>query len=148
MVFLSAIKGCGRHNLGNNWLAETRLPTFAGSAGRALLLGTVEENGRAILRAEIRTLAVGRGGIVHLPEMVEQLVIGNFAGIEGDLDGFGVAGAVGTHILVGGIGQTAAGIAHRRIRNSRQGTEGSLYSPETTGGESGVFHDEFSSNRF
>jgi len=50
----------------------------------------------AVLGAVVGTLAVQLGGVVELEELFEKLLVGDLRGIVVDLDGFGVAGAIGT----------------------------------------------------
>ena len=71
-------------------------------AGLRLLLRRVEEDGRAVLRAPVRALAVEGGGIVQGEEGVEQLLVADLGGVEFQLDHFGVAGLVGADVPVGG----------------------------------------------
>ena len=61
-------------------------------AGDLFLLGIVVENDGTVLRAFVRSLAVGRRGVVGGPKGVEQFGVRNFVGIKGDEDGFGMAG--------------------------------------------------------
>ena len=61
------------------------------SHGLRLLVGTVKENGGAVLRTPIGTLAIYLRGIVILPEYFEQIGIMDLRRIEFDLDGLRVA---------------------------------------------------------
>src|SRR5882724_1643205 len=97
----------------------------------------MEENRGAILRAEVWPLAIDLGGIVNLPEGVEQLVVADFGRVEGDLHNFGVAGFVGAHVFVSWIGSVAAGIAYGGVDHAGDFLEGSFDAPEASGPESG-----------
>src|SRR5690349_3090135 len=72
VIFLGAIEGGCGNNLGHDRLAEALLPALAGSARRFLLFRTVKENGGTVLGAEVRPLPVRSGGVVHLPEVIQQ----------------------------------------------------------------------------
>ena len=72
-----------------------RLPPLLGHLLRhdirlCLLLGRVREDGAAVLCARVHALAVGRGGVVHLVEELEEGGVGEGGGVEGHLEGFGV----------------------------------------------------------
>src|ERR1700676_1266960 len=70
------------------------------------------ENGRAVLRAVIRALAIELSGIVPDGKKDhENLAVGNLGWIEDDFHGFGVAGFAGADISVMGGLCRAAGIA-------------------------------------
>ena len=77
----------------------------------SFLLGRMEEDGGAVLLAEIRALAVHLSRIVHLPENVEQLLVADFGWIERDLDHLRMAGCVGANVPIRGILRVPAGIA-------------------------------------
>lgn len=55
-----------------------------------LLLFIMEEDGATILGSYIWALPVGSCGIVHLVEELDELTVGNFLGIEDDLECFGI----------------------------------------------------------
>src|SRR6516225_956326 len=85
VVLLGAIEGASRFNLGR--YRTTQSPTsLEGGLGlfrRGLLLRRVEEYRRAILRADVRALAVYLGWIVQFPEGVQQLLVTHLRGVEG-----------------------------------------------------------------
>src|SRR5579864_7426631 len=85
VVFLGAIEGGSGNNFSDDGLPETCLPALPGCARGLLLFRTVKENGRTVLRAGVRPLPVRSGGVVHLPEVIQQFLVGNFGRIEGDL---------------------------------------------------------------
>src|SRR5205823_4942237 len=76
------------------------------------LLGIMEEDNRAVLGPDIRPLAVELGGIVVVPENVQQLFIGNLLGVVFHFHHFGVARSVRANILVGGIVHQSPLISH------------------------------------
>src|SRR5258707_1760937 len=63
-----------------------------GSARRLFLRGRMVENRRAVLRSDIRALAVQCRWVVVLPEDIEELLVAHLGGIELDLANLGVAG--------------------------------------------------------
>src|SRR5581483_5335765 len=115
VVVLSGIEGSRWHDLSDDWPSELRLPAFFRSTGSRFLLRRMKEHGRAILCSVIGTLPVQRSGIVKAPELIQKLIIGNFGRIKSDLNGLGVASAVGAHVAVGWVGERAAGVADARI---------------------------------
>ena len=62
----------------------------------------VEDDG-TILRAGVVALAVQRGGIVRLPECLDDFLVGGFCGIEFDLDDLCVASVAPADVFVGGV---------------------------------------------
>src|SRR5258708_1596124 len=94
MIILGAPEGGGGLDLG----PVGRLP-FAGGLDRrfplpgdALLFRAVGEDRRAVLGADIRSLAIALGGVVHPEEQIDQIAIGDLGGVEGDLDDLGMVG--------------------------------------------------------
>src|SRR5580693_9879159 len=92
VIVLGAVERPGGGDLGHHRLAmaaggfELRL-----RRARGLLLGGIEEEDRgAVLGPPVRTLAVELGGVVVVPEGLEQLIVGDPGGIEPNLDGLGM----------------------------------------------------------
>ena len=85
---------------------------------------------RAVLGADVVALAHALGGVVALPEHLEQLVDGDDLGIEHDQHGLGVAGAARAGLLVGGVGRDATGVAHGGDPHAGDRPEGPLGPPE------------------
>ncbi len=71
--------------------------------GQFPLLIVMVENYRAVLRADVVSLAIERGRVVCFPENLEQFRIGDLRRIVGDLDHFGVAGLARGNLLVGWV---------------------------------------------
>src|ERR1700674_2460635 len=92
----------------------------------------MEEDCGAVLRAEIRALAVYLRGIVHLPEGVEQLFVAHLRRVEGDLHDFGVAGFVGADIFVRGIWGVSAAVPHRGVDHSGDAAKLRFDPPKTS----------------
>src|SRR5690606_18605688 len=97
VVLLRLPEGGGGDDLGDDGRAEAAgalVPLLGGPGGR-LLLGRMEEDGRTILRAHVRPLAVRRGRIVAAPEHAQQLLVADALRIVGHLHRLGVPGGVG-----------------------------------------------------
>src|SRR5690606_11926689 len=79
VIVLGVIKGRGVADLGGDLtIASLAQRLFVGLLGRARglgLLGRVGVDGRAILRADVVALAHALGGIVALPEHLEQILV-------------------------------------------------------------------------
>ena len=106
MVFLCPPEGLGRLDLGDDALGfvpalDRKLLNLGASLG--LLLRRVEEDGRAILRAPVRALAVEGSGVVECKKRVQELLKADLRGVEIYLDDLGVAGLVGANVLVAGL---------------------------------------------
>src|SRR5207244_433591 len=100
VVVLGPPERRGRRDLGDDRSAEATRPLelVERSAGGVLLLGVVDEDGRAVLVADVGPLAVELGGIVTGPEDVEQLLVGDPLGVVVDLERLGVARLVRAHV--------------------------------------------------
>src|ERR1039458_2471618 len=107
-----------------------------GERRRALVV-SVEEDRRAILAADVPTLAVACRGVVGRPERREQVVVGDPGRVVLDLDRFGVTRAPAADLLVGWVVGVGAPAPHGCTRDAGQGPEGGLHSPEASGGEGG-----------
>src|ERR1035438_1639973 len=116
VVFLGAPESLRRLDLGHNALRhEASLCGKLLNLGERLrlLLGRVEEDGRAVLRAPVGPLTVQGGWVVERKERVQQLLVAPQLGIEVEFDYFGVPGLVRANVLVTGPLRLAALIAHR-----------------------------------
>src|SRR5579884_1391600 len=100
----------------------------------------MEEDHAAVLRAVVRPLPVELRGIVYLEELREQLLVSNFCGIKFDVHDLGMAGAVGTHVLVGGVLKRSAHVADAGCNHAGQFGKRRFYTPETTCAKSSLFH--------
>src|SRR6266850_2239801 len=108
VILLSTVELRSRSDLRHDGLGKHRLRLFLRRDRRLLLLRRMEEDRRTILRADVRSLAVKRRGIMHLPECVEQFVVVDARRVERYLHHFGVAGGVSTNVLIGWVLQLAA----------------------------------------
>src|ERR1700759_5633676 len=79
VVFLGPVERGGGGDLGHDGSTEAAvcLEFLLGCRRRLLLFLVVIEDGRAVLSADVRALAVEGGGVVDLPEDVEELVVGD-----------------------------------------------------------------------
>src|SRR5215472_12949592 len=93
VIFFGAVELACWGNLRRNRPAElaARLQRRTRLLCDSLLLRRMKENRRAVLRPEVRTLAVHLRRIVRLPEHLEQLLVTYFGGIERDLHHFSVS---------------------------------------------------------
>src|SRR5829696_7767030 len=123
----------GRGDLGDDLAGPQpgRLDVGDGVLGNPALLLIEVEDRRAVARAEVVALAVGRRRVVDLEEELEQLTVGGHLGVEDDLDRLGV-GAV---VAVGGVGDVAAGVAHPGREDPWALSDQVLHSPETPSGQ-------------
>jgi hypothetical protein len=85
-------------NLRNNLpLPPLLIRQFRNLPRYLLLLGIMVEDAGAVLRADVWTLAVRSGGVVHFVEEFEELAVGYLRGVVDDLKGFGVYLNVSTY---------------------------------------------------
>src|SRR4051794_20260137 len=104
-------------------------------AGFALLVLVLWENRRAVLRPDVIPLTVELRRVVRREKDVEQIVVAELVGIEGDADRLGVTGVAAAHLLVGRIGDAATGIAALDLGDSDHVEEHGFGAPETSTGE-------------
>src|SRR5215211_8125012 len=125
----------GGGDLGDYPPLPLALARVARGHGRLLLRLIVYEHSGAVLAADVPALAVASGGIVALPERVEQLLVGDRVRVILHLDGLGMASAAAADPLVRRILDLAARVTHGRTGHARQCAESGLDSPETSGGK-------------
>ena len=77
---------------------------------------------------------------MNFEENPQERLIGDLRGIEVELYDLGMAGAIGAHVFVSGIGKRAAHVTDRRVRHTLYLTEGALHSPKTSRSECGFGH--------
>src|SRR3989442_11052432 len=137
VVLLGAVEGRRRRDLGDDRPAEAprRLAARLRGARRRLLRGGVEEDRRAVLRADVGALAVQLGRVVVLPEHVEQLLVGDARRVVLHLHGPGVAGAPGEDDVAGRVRGGPARTAAGGRGDAVQMPEPFLHSPEATAAE-------------
>src|SRR3990170_3980933 len=83
VVLLGAVELGGGGDLGDDRAAvpAAALEGFLRGTRGGLLLRRVKEDGRPVLRADVGTLAIHRGGVVAFPERLQQRVVGHLGGI-------------------------------------------------------------------
>ncbi len=141
VVLLRRVEGGQRGDLGDDGVLPQPLLGQGGDglARDTLLLGRVEEDGGAVLGADVGALAVEGGGIVDREEDLKDVFEGDAGGIEGELDDLGVARGAGADGLVGGMGIVAAGVAGDDVRDASELIEDAFEAPEAAASEGGGF---------
>ena len=89
------------------------------------------------MRAGVVALSHALRRVVVLPERLEQLLVTHHLRIEHDQDHLGVSREAGAHLLVGGVGREAAGVAGGGAPHARHLPEHALGSPEASHPEDG-----------
>src|SRR5882672_2752078 len=138
VIFFRAIKGACRRDFRCDGPLElsARLQRRARFLGNRFLLRRMSENRRAVLRAEVRSLAVHLRRVVRFPENIEQLFVTHLCGIERHLHYFRVSGFVGAYIFVSRVRRLSAAIPHSRVNHSGNLLERRLDAPEAARSES------------
>src|SRR5258707_13476931 len=91
----------------------------------------MKKNRAAVLRAEVRSLAIHLSGVVSLPECIQQLFVTQYCRVEGHLHYFRVPGFIGANIFVRGVGHLPAAVAYGGIDHSRHAFERGFDAPKT-----------------
>ena len=107
-------------------------------SGFSLLFMMIENRG-SILGPYICALAIQRRGVMDAEEHFQDRTEGEKAGIECDLNNFGVTGCPGADIQVGRIGDGSTSVPHFDIFNARQFIEDGVQAPEASAAECGDF---------
>src|SRR6266849_5988065 len=105
----------------------------------------MKEYGRAVLCAEVRTLAVYLRWVVSLPENVEQLFVTHFCRIERHLHHFRMPCFIRAYVFVSRIRHLPAAVACCGINHSRHPLKRRLHAPETPCSESRYLCHEYHS---
>mmetsp|Transcript_48593 Transcript_48593/g.156941 ORF Transcript_48593/g.156941 Transcript_48593/m.156941 type:complete len:336 (+) Transcript_48593:256-1263(+) len=129
---LPTVRGLGRLELG--------LILVAGGLGKLLLGFGVVVDARPVLGAPVASLLVLRGGVVFLPEHLQQVSIRDHLGVVHDADDLVVAGHAGAYVLVGGVVALAARVAHLRGVDSLLRHIQVLGAPKAAHAEHGFLH--------
>src|SRR3989442_891536 len=90
----------------------------------------MEENRRAVLRAEVRPLAIHLRGVMHLPKHIEQLFVIHFCRIKSHLYHFRVPGFVRAYVFVSRIQHLPAAVAHGGINYAGHALKRRFHAPE------------------
>ena len=139
VVRLGLVEFFQRHDLRDDRRLEVRLRLQLGFLGGQLLRLAAVKNDRAVLRAAVRALAVQRGGIVGVPEIAQQFLVGNFLRVKLDLDDLGVAGVAAANLMVGRIFGVPAGVAAGDGEDAGQPLKDRFRTPEAAATHRGKF---------
>src|SRR5207253_4535558 len=135
-VLLVILFGAIERVCGSNLRRDGPLELSAGFERRPRLFGCrflhrrMEEDCRAVLRAEVWSLAVHLRRLVRVPEDVEQMFVTYFRGIKRYLHDFRMSRFIRADILVGRIGRLAATVPHCGINHSWHALKSRLHAPE------------------
>src|SRR5947209_16271343 len=142
VIFLGAIERGRGGDFGDDGPAKASggLGLFFGFARDGFLFGRMEENRRAILRAEIGPLAVELRGVVDLPESFQKLFVTQLFRVKRHLHDFGVTGPVGAHVLVRGVCGVPTRVAHNSVCHAGHLPKRRLNSPKTSRAKCSDFH--------
>jgi hypothetical protein len=94
------------------------------------------KNHASVLRTNIVSLPVERGGIVRLPENGEQFIESNLFWVVKYLDHFSMAGLFITNLFVRGINNMSSTVTGSNFQNTLQLLEDRFCTPETTRSQS------------
>lgn len=142
MIFLGPPEGRRRFDCRDDRAPEATgfLQIFLLCLRCAFLFRGVEEDRGAVLRSDIRSLPVQRRGVVVGKKYVQKCVIGNPCRVEAHLDDFGVSGAIRADLLIGRVGNAAAGVSAYGVRDARRLAKERFDAPETPCTKCGFFH--------
>src|SRR2546421_1076178 len=140
LVIILGLVECGQgRDFGDDGRREPPLRGLFRFFGRLFLGGIVIKNDGTILRADVRALAVRGRGIMRFPENLQEFFVGDFPGIEFDLDDLGVAGGARADLLVSRILLCAAGITADDGLHAVQSFEDRFHAPEAAAAKGGLF---------
>src|SRR5919108_73496 len=135
VVVLGLVEGRRRLDLRHDRRAPVRLLARLRAQRELLLLLVVEEDDRAVLVADVPSLAVELRRIVLVPEDVEQLFVSDELRVEGHFDDLGMPGRVRADIFVRRILERATGVTDARPGDAFDLAKRRLDAPEATGAE-------------
>ena len=136
-MLLGLVKCAGPGDLGHDRTPKlTRLARRLHGFLRHSLIGVVMiKNRRAILRANVRTLPVERGGIVRLPEHRQHFFEGKFCRVKIHLDHLGMPRAACADLFVCGIGHLTTHVAGGHFCDALDTLVNRLHTPKTSSAE-------------
>src|SRR5215204_182203 len=120
----------GGLDLGHDRIAKALLRPLDHAPSRLGLLVGLGEDHRAVLPADVRALPVQLRGVVELEVLGDKILVADLRGVERDLADLDVSGRAGADLLVSGIVDVAALIAHCRIDHAVELAERCLHLPE------------------
>ena len=98
------------------------------------------EDDGTVVAAYVRPLPVELRGVVAVPEYLEQFLVGDMIGIEGDLNHLGMTGSVGADLFIRRLLLHSPHVSDRRRYDPGYCPESLLHMPETSGAERCFFH--------
>src|SRR6266478_3083673 len=136
MIILGEIEFAGRRDLrgdGAEALCSQRLLIGGSGRIRGFALRVIERVDRGtILRPDVIALTHALRRVVTFPKCLQQLLVGDFPGIEHNQHRFGMTGTARTHLLVSRVCGVAASVAHSGgIDTIAKFPEFALSAPET-----------------
>src|SRR6266566_3241121 len=90
----------------------------------------MKENRRAVLRTEVRPLAIHLRRVMHLPKHIQQLFVTHFCRIKSHLYHFRVPSFVRAYVFVSRIRHLPAAIAHGGINYTGHALKRRFHAPE------------------
>src|SRR5205085_5640715 len=137
MVVLGRVESVERRDLGHDGRVPYMRAVHLGDdlLGRLALLGAVVEDGRAILRANVRALTVQGRRVVYGEEDFEQFAVGDGRRVEGYLHDLGVARRALADLPVGRALDVPARVARRDALDAAQLLVDRLKTTEATARE-------------
>lgn len=142
MVVLGIPPLASRHKVGDNLALPPLLVGLMGDLlGDALLLVVVVEDTGAVLRARVWALLVMGGWVMHAVEVLDEVGVGNFLGVVGELDGFGVTTTTRADLAVTWALGVSSDIANASVVETLADkglAEHVLNTPEAASGESSL----------
>src|SRR6266702_8632355 len=90
----------------------------------------MKENRRAVLRTEVRTLAIHLRRVMHLPKHIQQLFVIHFCRVKSHLYHFRVPGFVRAYVFVSRIRRLPAAVAHSGVNYTGHALKRRFHAPE------------------
>src|ERR1051325_1029558 len=131
MVLFRAPEFAGRDDLRHDRLRKPSLSRLARRTRFHQLLRLVVKDRRTVLRAHVRTLPVERGGIVIIPEYLQQVMVAENLRIIRDFNHFRVTSSIGADVLIGRIFGASTHVADLSGFHPGQTSKGSFHAPKT-----------------
>ena len=103
------------------------------------MFGRSGENNGAVLRAHVVALAVQGGGVVGAKKDGQQVLVGNFCGVEGDFNGFGVTRAAAANSFVAWVRGGATGVTGPDFHYALECLVNGLGAPEASSSKNSDF---------
>ena len=144
MVVLGVVEGGSGGDFGGDGSFACRgqvpLVGLPGVLGQPALLLGGPENHRPVLGTPVVSLAHPLGGVVLLPENLQQINVGKHRRVVDDQGRLGVGGAARAHLPVGGMGRMPPLVADGGGEHPRRPPEQALHPPEAPHPHIGLLH--------